>query len=136
MLPCLGMRTGFSLEGTEKSYIGDYDVEIAQKSDVLNPNVFRGFTGIGFFANVEPIGMGLKLSLYLVDITLEKNRLLRRPSKKIGNIELPRFDYVKFDREMIIVPGREYLLGPGAKAEKDGEFLATRLKVKVETLKR
>ncbi|MFQ5504752.1 MAG: hypothetical protein ACE5F1_08160 [Planctomycetota bacterium] len=134
-IPCLGGRLGFAMDGREESFIGDYDVEIAQKQAIADPVPSSAWDGAQLVAAVDPVGEGCRVRIALLDRSLLELRRIQAGAPELGPISAPDSREVTMQRAFSMKPGETRVLGDGPDREIEGlGRCRTRLTLRLEEL--
>lgn len=127
----LAGRLGYAMTGYEQTYVGDYEVEVAQDSAIgkLIPSVC--FVGIQAWTAVIPSGQQATVHLDLLDASLADWRRVPAPTDVVGDITIPKIDEAHLVRKLDLRVGESRSLGEGARRIVDGVPHRTRITVKL-----
>lgn len=98
-----------SVGGVERSYVGDYDVEIAQKSAIGNPILRSVFEGVSVDARSMPLPGGTG-AWCEARVDLSSLRGMRKVRTRHGEIECPSLGYLRFRGGTVLPYGSTRLL--------------------------
>ena len=132
---CLGGRVGFAVQGTEQTYIRDYNGEIAQNSAIGDAITGAVFEGTWMIAGVEVVGDKCMLRLAVLDQALVNLRRFSTGIDELGTLWLPELRKSEKLRSLLMTPGETRELGQGAPRKHPvlGE-VQTRLSVRLTEL--
>jgi hypothetical protein len=119
-LPCLSNRSILVETGTEKGYLKDYEVEIAQKASIGTPIPGKIFMGDRFRAFLTADREDVHLFLTLGRQDLLGFRRMPPACDKLGPLMAPDIRRVVFRRGFSLKVGEEIILGDGLPAVIDG----------------
>jgi len=131
-IPCLAGRIGFALAGSEESYVGDHDVEVAQEAKIFDPVDRACFDGVQAVVAVEPRGKACRLQVAVLESSLLGFRRIGPASPDVGPIRVPKLREVVFRQARLVKPGTTCVLGEGPARRVEGKRLSrTRISVRV-----
>jgi len=132
VLPCLGGRMVFAVQGREETYVKDFDVEIAQSRSESNPVVATCFTGARILVCVEPAGQGCLVRLSAEEQSLLEMRRIPAESDDFGALWAPDLREVSWRQDIHMRPGATVALGAGPVRIVAGRIHETRLRLRLE----
>lgn len=127
VIPCLGQRVGYALQGTERSYVADFNVEIAQNSSIADPVISVVFDGSRVLASVEPLDKLCRVGMHLLAKSLLGLRRVAPGAENAGAVWCPEVSEVELHRSVVLTPGESQELGEGPVREIHGRRYRTRL---------
>lgn len=102
--------------GTERRFVGDWEVEVAQEARTGDPVVMTAFGGVygALRLDASPDGSALAGVVSLVLADLDPAIDTRRPGmEKIGIIEVPKASHATLRREFVLAPGGKVTIDAG-----------------------
>jgi hypothetical protein len=109
-------RNAFYEVGTERAFLADWDVEVAQEARVGDPIIGHAFGGLLVNLRLDPAPGGGRVAgrvaLTLVDLhpTFETHRA---GNERTGIVELARARRLLIERDLVLVPGKPIAIEAG-----------------------
>lgn len=127
----LAGRLGYAMTGYEQTYVGDYEVEVAQEAVIGKLQPAACFVGIQAWTAVIPSGQQAIVHLDLRDASLADWRRVPAPTDVVGDITIPKIEEAHLKRKLDLRIGQSRSLGEGARRIIDGVPHRTRITVKL-----
>jgi len=127
----LAGRLGYAMTGYEQTYVGDYNVEVAEEATIGKLQPAACFVGIQAWTAVIPSGQQAIVHLDLTDAALAEWRRVPAPTDVVGDITIPKVEEAHLMRKLDLRIGQSRSLGEGARRIIDGVPHRTRITVKL-----